>query len=96
MKSYPYNRLDFAKYAALEVSLYNTNGLSAKLSLKTKDGETDIPLEKKSDIGGGWSRYRADFCELPEGEIESMIFSFCFENDRYTFVNLEKPRLIRK
>ena len=96
VKSYPYNRLDFAKYAALEVSLYNTNGLTAQLRLKIKDGEHVIPLEKKSDIGGGWSRYRADFGELPEGEIESMIFSFCFENDRYTFVNLEKPRLIRK
>lgn len=96
VKSYPYNRLDFANFAALEVSLYNTNGLSAKLAIQTDAGETDLPLEKVRELGGGWSRYRADFSALPEGEIRSMIFSFYFENNRYPFVNLEKVRLIRK
>ena len=96
VKAYKYNRLDFAKYAAMEVNFYNTNGMTAKLVLKTMDSENEFAFTKISDIGSGWSRYRADFAGLGEDEIESMSFRFAFESDRYTFVNIEKLRLIRK
>jgi len=96
VKSYPYNRLDFAKYAAMEVSFYNTNGMSAKLVLNTGDSEREFAFVKTADVGGGWSRYRADFSGLGEEEISSMSFRFAFKSDRYAFVNIERPRLIRK
>lgn len=96
VKAYPYNRLDFAKYAALEVSLFNTSHMTAQLSLQTESGDIRYPFEIVRNLGDGWSRFRAVFSSLPNEEILSMTFTFSFDENRYTFVNLEKPRLIRK
>ena len=95
VKSYPYNRLDFGKFSALRVSLFNTDKLTASLTLETADGSVTLPFEKIEDEKGGWSRWEAKFTGLPEGEITRMVFTFKRDSDRYAFVNLERPRLVK-
>lgn len=94
VKSYPYNRLDFEKFSALKINLFNTAHMSAKLILKSDNAVTESAFEKVSDIIGSWSVWKAPIV-CPEGEIRSMTFEFTFDSDEFRFVNLEKPRLIK-
>lgn len=97
VKSYPYNKLDLQKFGRLSVNLYHPNDLLATLYIEGNSFETDIPLEKTSDLVGGWHTYSADLSGLPQDiEITKMFFSFHLESGHIRFVNLEKVRLWKK
>lgn len=92
--SYPYARLDFAGYAALEVSVFNAADVKAFLRLETAAGTEEYPLETVRGLGGGWCRMRAAFDRLPDGEVTRMTFLFRKDTDVYRFINMERVRLI--
>lgn len=95
VRAYPYNRLDLQRYAGLQVELYNTAHLRAKLVLVTDEGETAFPLEPVQEPKDGWQRFEARFGELSPAEIRRMEFRFCQTDTPYRFVNLERPRLLK-
>ncbi len=94
--SHHYNRLDFDKFAALEVNFYNADGVSACLRITGKEGEVTVPFTKVGDEKFGWARYRASFDVLPQGMILKAAFCFFDYRERNHFVNIEKVRLIKK
>ncbi len=96
VKSYFANKLNFEKFGGMEVSLFNTKGLDARLRLRYADAAVELPFEKISELSGSWSRWKVTFGELPAGEIQAMEFLFTQNGNRYHFVNLERPRLLKK
>lgn len=96
VKSYDYNRLDLQKFGGLTLSLYNTNNLTGEIIFEYEDKSVSVPLTKECELGHGWSRYKAKFGDLPDGDIMKMIFSFRRPDENYRFVNMEKIRLFKK
>ena len=92
VRSYPYQRLDFEKFAGMSVHLFNTSGLEASLALVSENGEIVIPFVRKDDLGAGWGVYEAVFPKIT-GEITQMEFRFRREKANYRFANIEHPRL---
>lgn len=97
VKSYPYNRLDLARFGKISVNLYNIENLSARFVAQWDGGEAEIPFEKTAKLGDGWARFEASLNDVPEDvSISSMHFRFSVANSPYNFVNLEKVRLWKK
>ncbi len=96
LTSYPYNRLDLDKFAAIEANFYNGADVSLFLRITSANGDVTVPFTKCGEEKFGWTQMRASLDMLPEGEILKM--AFCARDDRAKkhFFNIEKVRLIKK
>ena len=93
VRSYMYNKLDFANYNGLSVDLMNTEKLKVTLTLEYESGDKVIDFTERKELEFGWKRYTATFGDLPEGEIQRMVFRFDQGDSLWQFVNLERVRL---
>ncbi len=94
--SYPYNRLDLEKFAALEADFYNAGEITLTLRLTSAEGAVTIPFTPVGEEKFGWTRHRASLDPLPPGEIRTMAFLVEDHREKRHFVNIERLRLVKK
>ena len=93
VRSYMYNRLDFAKYRGLTMDVMNTQKLTATLILETENSDKEYAFTDEKEMEFGWNRYSVTFEDLPEDEIRRMVFKFDQGDSLWKFVNIERVRL---
>jgi len=94
VRAWPYNRLDFQKYAGMSVDLYNADSTQASLVLETDDSAVTIPFTDAQTLPGAWVRRIARFENLPDAEIRRMKFCFSKPEGILKFVNIHRVRLL--
>lgn len=92
--SYPYARLTFEGYAALEANVYNAADASLELWITTDPDKLVIPLTKLRDVDAGWCRMRADLSGVPADGIRRMYLTVRDEKTDFRFINVERIRLV--